>query len=326
MWLHGVVAPSTIPDRSHWGPAVLPGDGAVWSRSLRSVRMGSAPSRTTDAALLARPWRASPWTRAGRMVRRRTVAHLLRDPFFLYTAALAPIALGGRRRSRTSPSTFPPSLVISPIFIGLQLILGFIPVRSRPMSPGGWSLLRLVVSLLYVAALAELVGGPTHPLLSPVHPGRGRGRRGRHEPGDRDRRGRGPDLPRSRARPPRNPSRDRTSRTHPRRRHHPGGGRHAPAGDRRRGREREACARRWSPSGADPVRSPGWRPSASSSSPAARSTRCSTGALGVLVDQFHYSLRLDLPRRRRSADARGAARLRATRASRSTAPRAWSGE
>jgi diguanylate cyclase (GGDEF)-like protein len=115
--------------------------------------------------MLPRPWRAGPWAHAGRVVRRRTRVDLLRDPFLLYTAALAPIGFAVALLSR-QPRDLPIVAIVSPIFIGLQLILSFVPARSRPMSQGGWALLRLVVSLLYVAALAELVGGPTHPLLS----------------------------------------------------------------------------------------------------------------------------------------------------------------
>jgi diguanylate cyclase (GGDEF)-like protein len=127
--------------------------------------VGTPQSRPTDAILLPRPWRAGNWAHAGRAVRRRTHVDLLRDPFLLYTAALAPIAFAVALLSQ-EPSDLPVVAIVSPIFIGLQLILSFIPVRNRPMSQGGWALLRLVVSLLYVAALAELVGGPTHPLLS----------------------------------------------------------------------------------------------------------------------------------------------------------------
>jgi diguanylate cyclase (GGDEF)-like protein len=127
--------------------------------------MGTAASRPTDATILPRPWRAGPWTHAGRAVRRRTRVDLLRDPYFLYTAALAPIGFAVAFLSQESRDV-PTVAIVSPIFIGLQLILSFVPARVRPLSQGGWALLRLVVSLLYVAALAELVGGPTHPLLS----------------------------------------------------------------------------------------------------------------------------------------------------------------
>ena len=127
--------------------------------------LGTAASRPTDATSRARPWGADAWSHATKVVRRRTVVHLLRDPYFLYTAALAPIALAVAILSN-EPLDIPTVLIVSPIFVGLQLILGFIPVRSRPFSPGGWALFRLAVSLLYVAALAELVGGVSHPMLS----------------------------------------------------------------------------------------------------------------------------------------------------------------
>ncbi len=127
--------------------------------------MGTAASRPSDATLLSRPWRAGPWSRAGRVLGRRTLTHLLRDPYFLYTAALAPIAVVVAGFSN-EPLDLPTVAIVSPIFIGLQLVVGLIPARSRPMSQGGWALLRLVVSLLYVATLAELVGGASHPMLS----------------------------------------------------------------------------------------------------------------------------------------------------------------
>lgn len=126
--------------------------------------LGTAASRPTDATLLPRSW-AGAWLRASQVLRRRAAVRLLRDPYFLYTAALAPIALAVAVLSN-EPLDIPTVLIVSPIFIGLQLMLGFIPIRSRPFSPGGWALFRLVVSLLYVAALAELVGGVSHPMLS----------------------------------------------------------------------------------------------------------------------------------------------------------------
>jgi diguanylate cyclase (GGDEF)-like protein len=127
--------------------------------------MGTAVPQPTDASLQPRPWRAGEWSRATRIAGRRARVNLLRDPFFLYTAALAPIALTVALLSR-QPRDLPVVLIASPIFIGLQVILGVIPARFRPLSTGGWALLRLVVSLLYVAALAELVGGASHPMLS----------------------------------------------------------------------------------------------------------------------------------------------------------------
>ena len=129
------------------------------------LRMGTAASRQTEAPILPRPWRAGAWTRASRMVRRRTRVNLLGDPFFLYTAALVPIALTVALISHEPPD-LPTVLILSPIVVGLQVMLAFVPTRYRPLSRSGWSFMRLTVTLLYVAALAELVGGHTHPLFA----------------------------------------------------------------------------------------------------------------------------------------------------------------
>ncbi len=115
--------------------------------------------------MLPRPWRAGPWSRATHTVRRRARISLLRDPFILYTAALAPIALTVGFFSQ-EPGDLPIVAILSPIFIGLQGLLGSIPVRFRPLTRRGWSFLRLAVAFLYVAAIAELVGGPTHPMVA----------------------------------------------------------------------------------------------------------------------------------------------------------------
>jgi diguanylate cyclase (GGDEF)-like protein len=92
-------------------------------------------------------------------------SRLLRDPFFVYTAALAPIGLGvaiidGQPRDLLTVG------VMTPIFVGIQALLGAVPARRQPLTPLGWSFLRLAVTLLYVAGLAELVGGPTKPLVT----------------------------------------------------------------------------------------------------------------------------------------------------------------
>ena len=129
------------------------------------LRMAPAASSQTDASILPRPWRAGAWTRASRIVRRRTRVNLLRDPFFLYTSALVPIALTVALVSHEPPD-LPIVLILSPVVVGLQLLLAFVPTRYRPLSRSGWSFLRLTMTLLYVAALAELVGGHTHPLFA----------------------------------------------------------------------------------------------------------------------------------------------------------------
>lgn len=83
----------------------------------------------------------------------------------MYTAALAPIGLIVAVLSH-GPGDVATVAVLSPIAIGLQVLLGSIPARRRQMSSLGWSFLRLAITLLYVAALAELVGGDTHPLFA----------------------------------------------------------------------------------------------------------------------------------------------------------------
>ena len=123
--------------------------------------MATALPRPTDASPLATSWQAG----LSSFARRWLGASLLHDPFLLYTAAIAPIALAVALISR-EPRDLPAVVILSPIAIGLQLFLGAIPPRARPMTRLGWSLLRLAVTLLYVAGLAELVGGPTHPLFA----------------------------------------------------------------------------------------------------------------------------------------------------------------
>jgi diguanylate cyclase (GGDEF)-like protein len=127
--------------------------------------MGTAVSRPTDASPLPRYGRGGLSSRVRHLIRPRARRYLFRDPFFLYTAALAPIALTVALISH-EPRDVPMVAILSPIFIGLQMVLSLLPTRLRPLTKLGWSFLRLAVSLLYVAALAELVGGPTHPMFA----------------------------------------------------------------------------------------------------------------------------------------------------------------
>jgi diguanylate cyclase (GGDEF)-like protein len=127
--------------------------------------MGTAVSRPTDATPVPHHVRGGLSARVRHLVRRRARRHLIRDPFVLYTGALAPIALAVALVSH-QPRDLPMVAILSPIFMGLQVILGLVPIRIRPLTNLGWSFLRLSVSLLYVAALAELVGGPTHPMFA----------------------------------------------------------------------------------------------------------------------------------------------------------------
>jgi diguanylate cyclase (GGDEF)-like protein len=89
---------------------------------------------------------------------------LARDPYLLYTALLAPVALA------VAAVTFFTNealivLWLSVLFIGLQAAVGLVPARHRFLTPQGWSLLRLVIALLFVWSLVNAVGGPTRPLF-----------------------------------------------------------------------------------------------------------------------------------------------------------------
>lgn len=110
-------------------------------------------------------WRTGVLHAARRLVRRSLRARPLHDPFVLYTAAIAPIALIVALVSR-QPRDVATVAILSPICIGIQLLLGVIPARARPLTTLGWSFLRLAVTFLFVAGLAELVGGRTQPLVA----------------------------------------------------------------------------------------------------------------------------------------------------------------
>jgi diguanylate cyclase (GGDEF)-like protein len=88
---------------------------------------------------------------------------LARDPYLWYTALLAPVAVAVAAVTFFTDETAM-ALVLSALFIGLQAAAGSVPARHRFLTPAGWSLLRLVISLLYVWALVNTVGGPTRPL------------------------------------------------------------------------------------------------------------------------------------------------------------------
>ena len=103
--------------------------------------------------------------RTRRLRRRFGGAGISRDLFLLYTASLSPIALVVALVVNR-PQDLPTAVILSVIFVGIQMLLGVIPARRRPMTPLGWTFLRLAVSLLFAAGLAELVGGPVHPLAA----------------------------------------------------------------------------------------------------------------------------------------------------------------
>lgn len=127
--------------------------------------MATALPLPTDAPPVLRSSQAGSKPRVRWIMRRRARGALLRDPFLLYTAAIAPIGLIVAVISH-EPRDLPTVAILSPIFIVLQAILGLIPARLRPVTKPAWSLLRLIVSLVYVGALAELVGGQAHPLFA----------------------------------------------------------------------------------------------------------------------------------------------------------------
>ncbi|TMB83563.1 MAG: diguanylate cyclase [Chloroflexi bacterium] len=90
---------------------------------------------------------------------------LLRDQYLWYTALLAPIALvtalaDGQLDDVTVV------LALSPVFIGVQALLGRVPSARRPLTDLGWSFLRLLVAFSYVVALVALVGGASRPLAA----------------------------------------------------------------------------------------------------------------------------------------------------------------
>lgn len=96
---------------------------------------------------------------------RRLAPRLARDPYLAYTAALFPIAgvvlLAGRHFSELAALAG-----LSLIFIGAQAWLSGVPGRLRPLGDVGWSLIRLSLALLYVAAVIELSGGAAGPMAA----------------------------------------------------------------------------------------------------------------------------------------------------------------
>jgi diguanylate cyclase (GGDEF)-like protein len=90
---------------------------------------------------------------------------LLRDEYVLYTALLAviPLVVAIVERS-TAEIAF--VAVVTPILVGIEAGLGLVPSRRRPLTPLGWSFLRLAVPFVLVALMVDTVGGPVRPLAS----------------------------------------------------------------------------------------------------------------------------------------------------------------
>lgn len=97
--------------------------------------------------------------------RRRLLRHLLRDPYVVYTAALTPIALIVIA-AYGNTGGLAVLLALSVLFVGGQAVLGLLPMRLRPLRSLIWSFLRLALTLLYVAAVVELGGGASGPLVA----------------------------------------------------------------------------------------------------------------------------------------------------------------
>jgi diguanylate cyclase (GGDEF)-like protein len=115
----------------------------------------------SDPRPFSRVRRASDRLTTGRLKR---VRRLARDPYLVYTALLAPVAIAVASVSFFTDDTAS-ALTLSALFIGLQALAGLVPVRHRFLTPRGWSFLRLAIALLYVWALVNTVGGPARPLF-----------------------------------------------------------------------------------------------------------------------------------------------------------------
>ena len=125
------------------GVAELPVTGQPDARRTRGARR-------TDARVVR-----------GRM---NLANRLVHDPYLMYTALLAPVALAVSMVSFFDEDTVM-VLVLTPIFLTLQAIAGLVPTRRRFLTPRGWSFLRLIIALMYVWAMVNTVGGAAHPLF-----------------------------------------------------------------------------------------------------------------------------------------------------------------
>ncbi|HEX6474493.1 MAG TPA: diguanylate cyclase [Candidatus Limnocylindria bacterium] len=126
----------------------------AFSRSSRPLLLPGADRMASRPA-------SAPAARRRRV--RRPLA--LRDPYLLYSAALLPVAGVVLFISR-GPSALIALGVLGLVFVGAQAVLGQIPARMRPLTPLGWSFLRLALALLLVAGIVELSGGASGPLAA----------------------------------------------------------------------------------------------------------------------------------------------------------------
>jgi diguanylate cyclase (GGDEF)-like protein len=116
----------------------------------------------SDPRRLSRVRRASARLRPTRL---RVFRRIGRDPFTVYTALLAPVAIAVASVSFFADDTAS-AILLSIGFIAIQAAVGLIPPRYRVLTPQGWSFLRLAIALLYVWALVNTVGGPARPLFA----------------------------------------------------------------------------------------------------------------------------------------------------------------
>src|SRR4029077_5110918 len=97
--------------------------------------------------------------------RLRLPPRLARDQYLWYTATLAPIRL----LTALADGKFDDAwavVVLAPIFVGVQALLGLVPSARRPLTDLGWSFLRLLVAFGFGALQVIYVGGPSRPLAA----------------------------------------------------------------------------------------------------------------------------------------------------------------
>jgi diguanylate cyclase (GGDEF)-like protein len=97
-----------------------------------------------------------------RLVRR---AGLSADPYFFYTATLAPVVLAVAIIARR-PGELAAALALSAAAIAAQTLLGILERRRRLGGHVGWHIVRLLVPLLFVAIANRSIGGSAFPLLA----------------------------------------------------------------------------------------------------------------------------------------------------------------
>jgi len=103
--------------------------------------------------------------RALRPIRLARRAGLSVDPYFFYTATLAPVVLAVAIIARRPGELFA-ALVLSAAAITAQALLGILERRRRLGGKVGWHIVRLLVPLLFVVIANRSVGGSAFPLLA----------------------------------------------------------------------------------------------------------------------------------------------------------------